>query len=464
MEQRATIPVLPPQPSPTTSYWQSPPDPILANYQSTNDGTLPEYTDTIIIGSGITGSRIAYNLLSQPTPPPSVLLLEARGACSGATGRNGGHTKAGSYFAFPEHIQKYGVEMAVKIARFEYHTIQSLHAFARSNSINCDLYSGDTIDVFYDKGVWEAAQKAVQQLRDAMPSDLDDVAKYEVWNAEEARERFKVHGEGICGAISYFAGSLSAYAFVCGVLHLALSKGLQLYTHTPVISLSQPTKDGLWEVRTEKVVVRAKRVVLATNGYTGAIWKGFQSKIVPLRGQITAQRPGSMLPAGTLKETYSFIYKGGYEYMIHKLPNANLQFPGDIVIGGGLTKSGGLGESEFGIVDDTFLNPRISHYLRECTVAFFGDAWGEDDAKGRVRREWSGIMGFTGDGLPFVGQVPGESGLWIAAAFQGHGMVTAWRCAEALVGMMGGEEREWFPEVFKITEERMGVPFTGIGH
>ena len=85
MEERAKAPVSLPLPNPTISYWQDPPDEI-ANLQSTE--LLPDCVDYIIIGSGISGTSIAYNLLNTK-PHSSILILEARQACSGATGRNG---------------------------------------------------------------------------------------------------------------------------------------------------------------------------------------------------------------------------------------------------------------------------------------------------------------------------------------------------------------------------------------
>lgn len=85
MEERARIPVDLPLPNPTTSYWQDPPDEV-ANLQTTKE--LPKYADYVIIGSGISGTAIAYNLIKKK-PNSSILLLEARQACSGATGRNG---------------------------------------------------------------------------------------------------------------------------------------------------------------------------------------------------------------------------------------------------------------------------------------------------------------------------------------------------------------------------------------
>jgi hypothetical protein len=85
MEERAQEPVSLPLPNPTISYWQDPPDEI-ANLQSTKH--LPEHVDYIIIGSGISGASIACNLIKKK-PHSSILMLEARQACSGATGRNG---------------------------------------------------------------------------------------------------------------------------------------------------------------------------------------------------------------------------------------------------------------------------------------------------------------------------------------------------------------------------------------
>jgi len=87
MDERAKIPVTLPRDNPTAAFWQDPPDASVADVRSTPN--LPESADVVIIGSGITGAAVAWHLLSGPSPPSSVLMLEARQACSGATGRNG---------------------------------------------------------------------------------------------------------------------------------------------------------------------------------------------------------------------------------------------------------------------------------------------------------------------------------------------------------------------------------------
>ncbi|KAK1959684.1 FAD dependent oxidoreductase [Colletotrichum sublineola] len=476
MEKRASIPVTLPVANPTKSYWHSPPS-VLSDYMTSP--SPPSTTDTLIIGSGITGAAIAHFLLSSPSAsgssheapsPPDITMLEARAVTSGATGRNGGHTKAASYRSFLHHASTLDTETACLIARLELANVRAVHTFAATHLKDKATESRpcQTVDVIYDPAEWEAAKRAVEAMRQAMPDD--DASRYELYEAEEMQSRFHVSGEGLYGGVAYEAGSISAYRFTTGVLELCVNKGLKLFTETPAISVKKVDETAAnghrWVVETPRGRIKARRVVLATNGYTAFLDPRFQESIVPMRGQITAHRPGSKMPKEGLSTTYSFIYEGGYEYMIPK-PQGT-QFAGDMVMGGGLVRAPDEGLGEYGTTDDSQLNPIISTYLHETTPRYFGDNWGEDDPDGRVRAEWTGIMGFSPDGFPFVGQVPGEEGLWVSASFQGHGMVLCWMCARALATMLEGTEEDkqqlssWFPGgAFGVTSARLRQRFTG---
>jgi glycine/D-amino acid oxidase-like deaminating enzyme len=116
---------------------------------------------------------------------------------------------------------------------------------------------------------------------------------------------------------------------------------------------------------------------------------------------------------------------------------------------------------QYGTVDDSSLNPKVSEYLRGSLKGYFdAENWGEiatAEESGRIVQEWTGIMGATADGRPFVGEVPGKKGIWISAGFNGHGMVLCLKSAEALVKMMdvGAKPPDWFPRSFLITAERL---------
>jgi len=74
----------------TTSFWRSSTKPI-DKHRSTE--SLPSTANVVIIGAGYAGSAIARHLIEESErhnrPIPSIVILEAREACSGATGRNG---------------------------------------------------------------------------------------------------------------------------------------------------------------------------------------------------------------------------------------------------------------------------------------------------------------------------------------------------------------------------------------
>ncbi|KAK4182826.1 putative fad dependent oxidoreductase [Podospora australis] len=474
MEERPKIPVPLPVDNPTQSYWQDPPDPI-ADIHTTE--SLPASADTVIIGSGITGAAVAWDLLQRKAEDArknqTIVMLEARQTCSGATGRNGGHTKAASYRTFPHHASTLGLPAAVQIARLELANILAVHEFARHHNIDCDLCPCDTIDVIYDVQQWEEAQAAVALMRETL-GENNPVAKYTVLSPEEVKANFYCHDhtyhgreQKVYGGVVYFAGSLSAYKFTIGVIKLCLERGLNLQTSTPALELMKDDTNGRWTVRTPRGEIKARRVVLATNGYTASILpQKFQGVVVPVRGQIEAHRPGAKLPmGGCLPTTYSFIYEGGgFEYMIPRPKGSKNE--GDIIMGGGLLRAPEGGLMEVGEADDAAISQEISEYLTETTPNYFGEEWGEDDKEGRVRKEWTGVMGFGPDGFPFVGEVPDEKGLWVSSCFQGHGMVLCWKSAEGLVEMMeerdGEGLREWFPDAFRISEERLGKKFRGI--
>ena len=72
-----------PVPNPTRSFWHDVLSPIARHVPE----TLPVYVDVVVIGSGITGASTARTLLREGPDDLKVLMIEARDACSGATGR-----------------------------------------------------------------------------------------------------------------------------------------------------------------------------------------------------------------------------------------------------------------------------------------------------------------------------------------------------------------------------------------
>ena len=89
------------------------------------------------------------------------------------------------------------------------------------------------------------------------------------------------------------------------------------------------------------------------------------------------------------------------------------------------------------------------------------DGWKEGAAKAGPGQlydySWSGIIGRSADGIPYVGAVPGLPGQWICAGHNGHGMARTFTVAPALVKLMNGKgwEETGLPDVYQITSERV---------
>ena len=88
------------------------------------------------------------------------------------------------------------------------------------------------------------------------------------------------------------------------------------------------------------------------------------------------------------------------------------------------------------------------------------------DTKGLEELEaeysWSGIMGYSRDSRPWVGEMPGMRGVFVAAGYTGHGMPNGPMCARAVVEMIvsGKTPAELvkeghLPDDYLLTEERM---------
>jgi len=75
-----------PVPNSTAPFWRSELHEI-DSIRSTD--RLPKECDVLIIVGGLSGVSTAYHLLDENPSPPSIVILEAREVCSGATGRNG---------------------------------------------------------------------------------------------------------------------------------------------------------------------------------------------------------------------------------------------------------------------------------------------------------------------------------------------------------------------------------------
>lgn len=92
-----------------------------------------------------------------------------------------------------------------------------------------------------------------------------------------------------------------------------------------------------------------------------------------------------------------------------------------------------LEHREIGNPDDTNIDPTVSRFLHTFLPSQFSfvKMAGTEPPIESIR-EWTGIMGFSNDTHPYVGNRPEEPNKWVIGGFHGHGMVRIFLCAKAL--------------------------------
>ncbi|KAH6675416.1 FAD dependent oxidoreductase-like protein [Halenospora varia] len=429
----------------TRSFWHRDPSKILFGHRTTP--SLPTKSDVVIVGSGISGASAAHFLRQdERSKNLDVVMLESREACWGATGRNGGHCQPFLYGKPPD------------IAAFEMRNYQTIKALVEEHNIPCEWQSVGGCHAYMNNAMFAEAVKEVNDFKKHDTGMADQVSIITKDSVNPSLSDLRV--PSAAGAILQVnAASLWPYKLVSWILEnlLASSGKFNLQTNTSVTHL-QRTEDDSWIVHTERGMIATKKVLLTTNGYTSHLLPKFRDLIVPVQGEMSALvPPPSMSPASLthqpLEKTYCFIGHGKQninqdDYLVQRpfysTSLAGTERGGQLMFGGGRSYAAKAG---LGVSDDSAIDEQAAAYLRqELNVVL--DLQNKDNEL-PATYEWSGIMGYSRDGRPWVGELSedlglgGGKGLWICAGFTGHGMPNTCLSAKAAVDMMIGGKAEY---------------------
>jgi glycine/D-amino acid oxidase-like deaminating enzyme len=223
---------------------------------------------------------------------------------------------------------------------------------------------------------------------------------------------------------------------------------LNLQTNSPVTSITAAEKPDSWKATTSRGSVKASKVILATNGYTSALLPEYAGKIVPCKGICCHITPSAIGTHAPITDTYGLrLPRGSFDYLIPR-PD------GSIIVGGARSNFASIRDSWYNNADDSNLILPAASYFNDYMQTHFH---GWEDSGAKVKEIWSGVMGYTSDGQPHVGEVPGKTGLWIAAGFEGHGMPVIWLTMKGVVRLVesGRWEESGIPKVYETSRERL---------
>lgn len=348
---------------------------------------LPPEIDVAVVGSGYTGLSAALTLARAGR---SVLVLDANSVGYGASTRNNGQVGSGNQkFTVQRLVDLYGRKRAIDLVNAGTDMLRYIAELIGKEKINCE---------FHRVGRFRGAVASAHY--DTMARDLEDLKRFagvEFFMVPKAEQHREV------GTECYFGGSvlpddaaLHPGLYHQGLIACALSAGVSILDHTPVLSVKR--KANSFEVQTTRGLINSGVVVVATNGYSQRCLPYFHKRLVPIGVSTIATEE---LSRSVIKELlpHGRVYGSTARVFHYYRPSSD----GKCLLFGG--RVGRLAPR------DTYLAYR--HLIREMRRVFPSL---EDVG---ITHAWSGYIAYTSDTLPHLGF---HDGVWYAAGYCGTGV------------------------------------------
>ncbi|KAJ5568035.1 hypothetical protein N7450_010521 [Penicillium hetheringtonii] len=414
-----------PRENPCLSYWQRTTrgfPHLFAN----RDTPVPAKSKYVIIGSGISGGLVAFELIQAGVKGEEIVILEAREAASGASSRNAGHVRPDAFRGFSAYAKVHGVEQALKIIDNERVVLEKVDEFVKRHNVQCDFNLTTTFDVCMTP---EFAQYEADSL-EAYKCAGGDVSHIKFYGGKDAQEKTRI--PGAVAAYEWPGGSSHPAKLAQFLLQSVIDQGARLFTFCPATKIeSSGESDALLVPQLEPY-------------------------IRPNRAQAHTLIPSPALAAtSSLRSTFSLRYSLYHFYSL-------IQRKGDGTLVLGVSRTNPtLSEktlaSRFS-TDDSDYNQEISDDALRSFEDLFPDYSSNSLAHGEgLDHAWTGIIAMTTDSVPFVGAIESLPGQYICAGFNGHGMARIFTCAPGVAQLMcqGSWGETGLPECFQFTPERL---------
>lgn len=234
--------------------------------------------DVVIVGAGYTGLSTALHLATNGT---GVVCLDAEQPGFGASGRNGGQVVPG-FKTYPDDlIARYGVERGGAMVNFGARMADDLFALVAEHGIACDARRSGWIHA----GHHPSKLPEQRWKHDQWAARGESVA----WlDAQAIAERLgsEVY---VGGWIDERGGTVHPLSLARGLARAAIASGARIHGETRVTRIARDA-DG-WRVETDRGRIRARIVVVATNGYTARLVPKLAGTVVAVESAQIATEP-----------------------------------------------------------------------------------------------------------------------------------------------------------------------------
>lgn len=381
-----------PQQTHPNSYWaQSQPPQMPAS------ATLPARCETVVIGGGYTGLNAALTLAGDYQR--EVTVLEANELAWGCSGRNAGFVMpATGRLGYVQWERKHGFAMAQQIHSEQQAALERIEALLAVDTPVRSLQQ--VARGGYLKLAHDAKSAALLASQHAMLQRLGDQAQ--LYDAQAATAFIRTP---IAKAALHFVQSfgIQPLAFAAQTAHVAAQAGAKLCSHTSVLGWRQQGDDHI--LKTNRGDIRAKHVIIATNGYTpNHLHPSIHGRALPVLSSIMVTQPlsAAQQQAAGLSADHQFMDTRALKYYFRLLPDGRLLFGGRGAIHGRDAERPQYAQHLLAAARKTF--PQLADALQ---VEYFWSGWisvALDDYP-RVYSPAPGIftsMGYCGAGVAFT--------------------------------------------------------------
>ncbi|TVY65230.1 hypothetical protein Focb16_v015439 [Fusarium oxysporum f. sp. cubense] len=414
---------------------------------------LPGEVDVVVIGTGISAAACLYAIANQK-PELRIAVVEARGICTGATGRNGGHICRAEGTDLRALVEEVGQEEAIRLSRLGTHNrdlmLEAVEKIEAADQVDLNL-TGTRV-VF-----------ASDQERQTYLAELDYAQKLGISlegrfiAAEQLSKDCNVCPEKAkygAAAIDK-SGTIYPRKLVAALLRDATKRipNLTIHPYNPVRSVSKSDTSGSkpsYIVKTDKGLIKCLAVVHATNAYASYLIPslkgpqgvlGCKAECIAISPNISASGVDSAPPG----------LRGGlgfdefWHYLIQRPNN------GPFIYGwAGIEKVGDYDDSDTLPKGDDG-SPAGHSVMGEFLESAFPQSFKSIKWDQHVSHRWTGIQGFTQTGASLVGRHSKESpGEFISVGHNGEGMGRCFASSTVMTDRLlyyldGKDESSWSP-------------------
>lgn len=258
----------------TTPYWWE-----TAAIDRARPGTLPERADVAIIGAGYTGLSAAIETARAGL---STVVIEAEALGHGCSTRNGGQISTSVKPSYARLAKRYGETLASDILAEGQASLEHIARFVETEKIACNFKRCGRFHGAHTARQYDQLARECERSNPVFSTDT-----YMVPKSEQHHE---------IGTDAYFGGMVSPHhasvdpgRYFAGLVDCAETSGAKLFSHMPVMAIER--ESGGFRVKTATHALQAARVVLATNGYTGALAPWHRRRVIPIGSYVIATEP-----------------------------------------------------------------------------------------------------------------------------------------------------------------------------